>query len=612
MAMSMEDLIQMSLEDAQESVDEATDLVKGGKFSEAIDAFNTAAELIAETNAPAPKMNLAILLGRGKARFEQQDFPKALEDFKAALKPNANDVEVLKLCGSAAEKSSKLSEAKDYYRKVQKISPGADIDASIARVEQAEKPNPKPQSTSPQKLQSNQSTKQSDTPQAVLRAKESGNSAYKMGQFGEAMAFYTQAIDGLTSVKDETSPLAAIKSALYTNRAIAALKDGQLRACTDDCTASLKLDKTNYKAFYRRAVANEQREKYKEATTDFALYLSANPSDQLARNGHQRSLKSAKQHDPSWRPQMSILSPPSTPTASTFWPSSPTPSLTPVTSPTKKVNNTNPTTNGSSTPSTPTLKATPTPTPSTSSSTTTSNGTTPNFTSSPTKPDVKPQPPLTPSMENQLKPGVKVVLTGLSKPELNGLYGTCGVLNEKGRYVVTLEGGRELALKPSNLKVWEDVSPTTPVTTTKNQQETSQTPSTVPKEARKVNVKTSQVAAPPNPTPPTSTTSTTSNSDASTDGDKPSLQPQPATQPTHSQNKTSAKMAKTKASMSPEAIKMANRDELITCSKNELVEYIIQLRTQTSESNTAIESLNSYITKLIDKIMVTNPEILQA
>ena len=57
--------------------------------------------------------------------------------------------------------------------------------------------------------------------------------------------------------------------------------------------------------------------------------------------------------------------------------------------------------------------------------------------------------------EGELEPGASVILRGLkARPELNGSTGrNVGWLTEKGRYVVQLESGEQIGLKPNNLEV---------------------------------------------------------------------------------------------------------------------------------------------------------------
>ncbi|RUO96112.1 hypothetical protein BC936DRAFT_142607, partial [Jimgerdemannia flammicorona] len=104
-----------------------------------------------------------------------------------------------------------------------------------------------------------------------------GNDLFKLGQFGDAERVYTLAIDSLPSRHDNLI-------LLHNNRAAARLKNGDHKACVEDCSVSLDVITPDWvavaeteggfreqaiKALLRRATAYEALEKYREAKGDF-------------------------------------------------------------------------------------------------------------------------------------------------------------------------------------------------------------------------------------------------------------------------------------------------------------------------------------------------------
>ncbi|KAF2403410.1 U-box-domain-containing protein [Trichodelitschia bisporula] len=79
---------------------------------------------------------------------------------------------------------------------------------------------------------------------AAEQLKEKGNAHFKAGEYEEAVALYSQAIQ-----KHSTNPL------LYTNRANARLKLGLWEEVIDDCLHSIELLQDNMKAYYFLAQA---------------------------------------------------------------------------------------------------------------------------------------------------------------------------------------------------------------------------------------------------------------------------------------------------------------------------------------------------------------------
>lgn len=120
--------------------------------------------------------------------------------------------------------------------------------------------------------------------------KESGNSHFKLGAYGDAAEAYTKALDALPSDH-------VLRVPLYTNRAAAYLKQGEHTGAIEDCTSAITLVGLDYnpareaplndnaakdvrladgliKALCKRASAYEAREKWKQAREDWQRAMS--------------------------------------------------------------------------------------------------------------------------------------------------------------------------------------------------------------------------------------------------------------------------------------------------------------------------------------------------
>lgn len=122
--------------------------------------------------------------------------------------------------------------------------------------------------------------------------KESGNSHFKLGAYGDALEAYTQALDALPFDH-------VLRVPLYTNRAAAYLKQGEHSRAIEDCTKAIELVGLDYhptkeaplddddaakdvrlaegliKALCKRASAYEMGEKWKQAREDWQAAMSA-------------------------------------------------------------------------------------------------------------------------------------------------------------------------------------------------------------------------------------------------------------------------------------------------------------------------------------------------
>ncbi|XP_015452725.1 mitochondrial import receptor subunit TOM34 isoform X1 [Pteropus alecto] len=121
--------------------------------------------------------------------------------------------------------------------------------------------------------------KLSDSVQGLRAA---GNQSFRNGQFGEAAALYSRALQlmqaqGSSDLEEE--------SVLYSNRAACYLKDGNCRDCIKDCTSALALVPFSMKPLLRRASAYEALEKYPLAYVDYKTVLQIDDSVKAALEG---------------------------------------------------------------------------------------------------------------------------------------------------------------------------------------------------------------------------------------------------------------------------------------------------------------------------------------
>ena len=98
----------------------------------------------------------------------------------------------------------------------------------------------------------------SDGADASLALKNEGNAALARGRYAEAISCYSRALEA-----DPSSPV------LYSNRAMAHIKAESYGLAIADAEASIRLDASYIKAYYRRGSANFALGKYKLALRDF-------------------------------------------------------------------------------------------------------------------------------------------------------------------------------------------------------------------------------------------------------------------------------------------------------------------------------------------------------
>ncbi|KAM7036393.1 sperm-associated antigen 1 [Passerculus sandwichensis] len=139
-------------------------------------------------------------------------------------------------------------------------------------------------------------------PPAAAKLKSEGNELFKSGQFGEAVLKYSEAIEYVTGLGEQSPDDLSI---LYSNRAACYLKEGNCSDCIQDCNRALELQPFSLKPLLRRAMANESMERYRQAYIDYKTVLQIDSSVQAASDSANRITKTLIDQDgPSWREKL--------------------------------------------------------------------------------------------------------------------------------------------------------------------------------------------------------------------------------------------------------------------------------------------------------------------
>ena len=297
----------MAREEVMEAKEEGNKAFKAGDWSKAAQLYADALETVADTGLSDTKLQATLHSNRAAALLKAGDAAEAAMSCEAALALSFDDKPLrLKLhlrAGAALEKTGRATGAVAAYKAalvldsnsteakagIERAGPAAAAAAATAATTTTTATAPAAESPAAGPV----------VPPNVLKAKEAGNAAFKLGQFGDAVDHYSKA---LSLVKGSSMP--AVEVMLLSNRAMAALKDGIPRRCVSDCDAALKIEPHNAKALLRRASAYEQLEKYTKAAGDYNHVCKQYPGHPQARKGFDRACRVARQLDPSWRPHM--------------------------------------------------------------------------------------------------------------------------------------------------------------------------------------------------------------------------------------------------------------------------------------------------------------------
>lgn len=143
-------------------------------------------------------------------------------------------------------------------------------------------------------------------PPTAAKLKSEGNELFKSGQFGEAVLKYSEAIEYVIGLGEQSPDDLSI---LYSNRAACHLKEGNCSDCIQDCNRALELQPFSLKPLLRRAMANESMERYRQAYIDYKTVLQIDSSIQAANDSANRITKTLIDQDgPSWREKLPPIS----------------------------------------------------------------------------------------------------------------------------------------------------------------------------------------------------------------------------------------------------------------------------------------------------------------
>lgn len=115
----------------------------------------------------------------------------------------------------------------------------------------------------------------------ALEHKETGNAAFKCGDWEGAVDAYTDAIRAIEQDHKE-------RPTLFNNRAAAYLKLEQYEAAITDCTVVLATLPQDPKALFRRSQAREALEQFEEAYKDAVALWKADPSNKPVQKSLER------------------------------------------------------------------------------------------------------------------------------------------------------------------------------------------------------------------------------------------------------------------------------------------------------------------------------------
>ncbi|KAM9278737.1 sperm-associated antigen 1 [Cariama cristata] len=139
-------------------------------------------------------------------------------------------------------------------------------------------------------------------PAAAAKRKSEGNELFKSGRFGEAVLKYSEAIEYVVGLGEQSPDDLSI---LYSNRAACYLKEGNCSDCIQDCNRALELQPFSLKPLLRRAMANESMERYRQAYIDYKTVLQIDSSILAANDSANRITKTLIEQDgPSWREKL--------------------------------------------------------------------------------------------------------------------------------------------------------------------------------------------------------------------------------------------------------------------------------------------------------------------
>ncbi|KFZ45316.1 Sperm-associated antigen 1, partial [Antrostomus carolinensis] len=177
-----------------------------------------------------------------------------------------------------------------------------EVNGYLHRDQKSESPEPEISRSHGAGSQSAGGGSSTSLPPTAAKLKSEGNELFKSGQFGEAVLKYSEAIEYVIGLGEQSPDDLSI---LYSNRAACYLKEGNCSDCIQDCNRALELQPFSLKPLLRRAMAHESMERYQQAYVDYKTVLQIDSSIQAANDSANRITKTLIDQDgPSWREKL--------------------------------------------------------------------------------------------------------------------------------------------------------------------------------------------------------------------------------------------------------------------------------------------------------------------
>ncbi|XP_037985141.1 sperm-associated antigen 1 isoform X2 [Motacilla alba alba] len=241
---------------------------------------SSAAAAAARAAAGEPAMGNAHRKSHGKGKAQDRDTHKHKDSAESGGKKGASQK-------SEKHLSDREGEVNGYLR--------SDGKSESAEAEEISTPHR-------EESQSAGGGSSTSLPPAAAKLKSEGNELFKSGQFGEAVLKYSEAIEYVAGLGEQSPDDLSI---LYSNRAACYLKEGNCGDCIQDCNRALELQPFSLKPLLRRAMANESMERYRQAYIDYKTVLQIDSSIQAANDSANRITKTLIDQDgPSWREKL--------------------------------------------------------------------------------------------------------------------------------------------------------------------------------------------------------------------------------------------------------------------------------------------------------------------
>uniref|UniRef100_A0A8C7NZI0 RNA polymerase II-associated protein 3 n=1 Tax=Oncorhynchus mykiss TaxID=8022 RepID=A0A8C7NZI0_ONCMY len=239
-------------------------LFKEGKYDDAIECYTR--------GMGADPYNPVLPTNRAACFFRLKKFAVAESDCNLSIALDSNYFKAFARRGAARFAQQHYESALEDYVMVLKLDPGnLEAQNEVMKCKEAESPEaavvmPPVVDVKQQQLMEEQQRRQ----EAVVQ-KDRGNAYFKEGKYEAAVEYYTKGMEA-----DSTNVL------LPANRAMAYLKLQRYKEAEEDCSKAIALDGTYSKAFARRGTARAALGLLKQAIEDFEEVLKLEPGNKQA------------------------------------------------------------------------------------------------------------------------------------------------------------------------------------------------------------------------------------------------------------------------------------------------------------------------------------------